>query len=343
MLRYRPYVLATVAVAVLLVPARAGEDCIKYLPADTEVVSTLNLRQILESDLGRSQKDKVELLKGLLNNAIQNNDVADKYLKSLGFDLFRDFNSITVAAAASADPEKILVILDGKFNPEKFQKTAEEAAKEYGDILKIVKVGNHTVWEVNDPNQDKTVYVSLANKSTLLATIGKTTMTNALAQAAGTKEPGLKKEVRKLIEATTAKQSFSFAGTGPGLAKLAEFLAEHAKEPQVQLLVPLAVPFLKTLAGVNASITVTKEIEFQVGIDAREKKAAEDLSSKISGAILMVRGMTAQKAKDEPRAQLGLEVLKTLRTSVEGTIVNVRGRISEAVLEKAVKQAGPGQ
>jgi len=337
MVRNRPVLLAALGLAAMLSadPARAQESH-KYLPSDAEMIVAVNLRQMLESELVASQKDKVAQVKGLLDLAVQNNEVAKKYLESLGFDLFRDFHSITVASAASIDPEKFLGIIEGKFNPEKFHKTAEGAAREHGDILKIVQMGEHKVWEVNAPGQHKVLYMALVNTSTLLVAHGKGVLKDALAA----KEPELKKEVRELLKTTSPKQSFSFVATGKALSNLAEKVAEHNQDPKAKQAIDMAAPVLKMIAGLSAAVTVGKNIEFQVGVGTQDKNAADVLSQQANGLIALGRGLVAQKAKEDPKSETALEVMKTLQASVEGTTVIIRGQIAAAVLEKAMKQGG---
>src|SRR5438132_9933177 len=106
----------------------------KYLPNDSEMVFTVNLRQILDSDLFKTNKDAVAQGKAALENQAGDNPVM-KYLKNAGFDIFRDLQSITVANNGGKDPTAI--IIEGAFNPAKFKATAEQAAKENPATLKI--------------------------------------------------------------------------------------------------------------------------------------------------------------------------------------------------------------
>jgi len=322
------------AVAFSAAPARAQESH-KYLPSDTELLASFNFRQLLGSELAVSQKDKVEQMKGLLDSIIQGNEEAKQYLEALGFDLFRDFNSVTVAVAASIAPETGLVIVEGKFNPEKFHKTAEQVAGEHGDILKIVRVGEHKVWEVSAPGQDKTLYMSLVNKSTLLAALSKSVLRAALEQ----KEPDLKKEVRELLKTTSTKQSLSFVATGKALSNAAEKAAEHSNDPKGKQVLEMAGPVLKMISGFSAALTVGKNVDFQIGVGTQDKKTADTLAQQASGLIALGRGLVAQKAKEDPQSATALEIMKTMEASVEGTTVIIRGQIAAAVLEKAMKNS----
>jgi hypothetical protein len=342
MSRYRPLWLAALGLATACAaPARAQESH-RYLPDDTEQVATLNFRQILESELLKSHKEQLAQMKGLVELAVQNNEIAKKYLEALGFDFFRDFKSATVAAPATVDPEDFngLIILEGNFNPEKFQKTAEEAAKEYGHILKAIRIGEHRVWAVTPPGQDKTAYVALVNRSTLLAGGRKRIMEQVLERSPGT-APDLKKEVKELLKTTSPTQSFSYVTTGPALSNLVQKAVDQNPDPKGKIIVQMAAPVLQAIAALGIGVTVRKDIDFQIGIGTKDKKAADDLSKQLSGFILLGRGMVAKKAKEDPKVETALEVMKTLRTTVEGTTVLVRGQLSAAVLEKALKNAGP--
>ena len=54
-------------------------------------------------------------------------------------------------------------------------------------------------------------------------------------------------------------------------------------------------------------------------------------------ALLSVRGMAANKAKDDPNFQPLVDITKTLRITSEGSNVLFRGDISLENLEKLIK------
>src|SRR5262249_44076162 len=115
--------LAAISTATALEP--------KYLPNDTELVFTVNLRQILDSELFKANKDPV---KAAIENQAGDNLVL-KYLKSAGFDVFRDLQSVTITNNGGKEPTAI--IIEGTFDAGKFTATAEQAAKENPGTLKI--------------------------------------------------------------------------------------------------------------------------------------------------------------------------------------------------------------
>ena len=74
-----------------------------HLPNDTpvpEIIASLNVRQLLASELAASHKEFVDQYKTMVSLAIQGNEEAKSYLDALSFDLFRDIHHVTVASGA---------------------------------------------------------------------------------------------------------------------------------------------------------------------------------------------------------------------------------------------------
>ena len=67
----------------------------KLLPNDTEMIVTLNLKQILNSEIAKANKTLLDIAKGKIEEMLDDKGFG-KYLKKADFDLFRDLSSITV-------------------------------------------------------------------------------------------------------------------------------------------------------------------------------------------------------------------------------------------------------
>src|SRR5712691_1150820 len=130
-LRSLTLLLATALVVALAVPVRAA-DVDRYLPSDTEAVQTFNLRRLLDSSLVK--KHGLDKLQELLKD----NEDVQKVLSDLGLDPLKDVDSI-ISANSGADADKGIFIVHGRFNVEKFHAKADEATKNHGDIVKLVK------------------------------------------------------------------------------------------------------------------------------------------------------------------------------------------------------------
>src|SRR5204863_5333163 len=112
--------------------------------------------------------------------ALNEQDEVKKVLTELGFDPFKDLESITFALSSGSDTDKNLTIVHGKFDVAKFTAKGEEVAKDMKDVVKITKVpgpgaesGKINLYEVNVPGQSQTLFVAIVDKNTMLASAGK--------------------------------------------------------------------------------------------------------------------------------------------------------------------------
>src|SRR5271155_5233975 len=99
------------AVVALLAPLgmARGAAVDQYFPGETQVVVTMNVRQILDSALMKKDIGKVR-------DQLKEIEEAQKVLEDLGFDPFKDLDSITLAAVGATDQERVLVVAHGRFN-----------------------------------------------------------------------------------------------------------------------------------------------------------------------------------------------------------------------------------
>src|SRR4051794_22276757 len=108
--------LALVLAVALTSVARSQSAATKYVPSDTEVVFTVNFEQILASEVAQSNKELVQQARSMLESKLQEVG-AQQYLQKAGVDLFRDLRSVTVAGPGTKDPSKVIVLIEGKFDP----------------------------------------------------------------------------------------------------------------------------------------------------------------------------------------------------------------------------------
>src|SRR5438105_4660189 len=101
--------LCGLAAALAAAPARAGEVD-KYLPEDTEVLVSVNVRQIVDSDLFK--KYALEQARAALKDQEDVQDV----LKELGLDPFKDLDRVLVAKPSGGEQDRGLVIAYGRFD-----------------------------------------------------------------------------------------------------------------------------------------------------------------------------------------------------------------------------------
>lgn len=312
-------------------PAVDAAD-LKFYPDDTEVVLTVNIRQILNSELVKSQKATAKKIQASVDEKIP--EEAMKYLKMAGLDPVKDLISITVAAAPSKDPEKALIIVDGDFQPDKLHATLEEVAKNHADAVKISKSGEHKIIEVTTP-EGKQFHLAVASKKVLVASLSRDALKSALARGNGEQESNLKKEIKTLIGTMHSGQSISAVATGKALAKALEG-AKLPNNPAQGL-----APALQGIESVNANITVGKDIQIQLGVSTRDAETANTLAKGVNFGLLLIKGVVAQKAMEEQKLLPVVDVVNTFRATIQGNSVTVRAEVSADNLEKLIKNFSP--
>jgi hypothetical protein len=303
-------------------PARAVDP--KILPGGTELLISVNIKQMLQSDVAQQYKEVVGQAKIALEGQIQNNPGA-KYLEKAGFDLLRDLHSVTIASDGTKDFQTGVLILEGKFDPDKIQTSADEFARDQPEQLKISRIGTTRVFEITPPG-DKRGYAALLNSQTMIVSPSQEAIKDAIGGAA--RKP-MKEGFKALLKTTSSKQSFSFVATGPALAKL----AENAPVPNADA----AAGMLQNLEGISAAITLGKDIQFQVGINAKDEETAKKTVAYGNFGLLTIRTLAAQKAKEDERLQPLVDISKTLRITSEGNNMILRGEVSIETLERLIK------
>lgn len=297
----------------------------KLLPGDTELVLSVNLKQMLNSEVAKQYKDVLDQARGFLEGQIQNNPAA-KYLEKTGFDMLRDLHSVTVASNGTKDVDAMFLVIEGKFNVEKVHAVAEEIAGENAEVLKVSKIGSTKVYEITPPGENKRIYAALINDTTLVVAPTQDALKDSIS---GTPRKAMKANFKSLLKTTSNKQSFSFAATGSALGRL----AADAPIPNGDAFAGM----LQGVDGISLAITIAKDIQFQLGINAADEETAKKTVAAGNFGLLTVRTMAAQKAKENAELQPLVDIAKTLRITSEGNNVLLRGDISLENIEKLIK------
>ena len=261
MMQRRSVWLCAVGVLAAAASARAGEVD-KYLPDDTEMVVSFNVRQILDSDFYKNNVGDAG------REALKNLGDAEQILKDLAFDPFKDLDRVIVAGPAGGGEDRGLVIVHGRFDLDKFRAKAEDAAKGYPDNLKIHKIsdeqgGKFLVYEVTPNEQAAPVFVALADATTLLASPGKDYVVDAMRKVNAKGPPALKdKQMQALLEHVNDKQSVWVAVIGSALT---EGASKEVKD------------VLEKVDAVAGGLTINDEIKIELAATAKDAGDAQKL------------------------------------------------------------------
>jgi hypothetical protein len=301
-------------------PAQAAEID-KYLPDDTGIVGTVNVKQIMESPLVK--KHALDKLKGLLK---EQNEVTT-VLDALGFDPFKDLTSITTAVPTIEMEPKAYMIAHGQFDIAKFEAKAKDVAEKMGDLLKIHKEGNHTVYEVSPPDAPKPLFVGLVDKTTIVGSHEKDFIIDSFARAAGQKKSALKKEVQDLIEKVDGKQSLWFVVPGEVLAK-AQFPGKEEEETKKHI---------ERIESVTLSFNIGKDVKLSLSIAAKNADSAKEMAEDVKKGLDMAKGFLPVIVQQEKRLAPLVDIVGAIKVETEGKSVTISSEVSEELIEKGIK------
>jgi hypothetical protein len=333
-----------VAVLAFSTNARAAAgDLEKLLPNDTEAVIVFNVQQLLGAPL-LTKAGAVDTIK----EALKSNENAKKITEELGIDPLKDIESL-VSTQSSADPEKGLMILNGKFDVAKFRAKAEAIAKDNKDRLTIHKVklddAEYSVYEVNkldeliqlppqvemvagDVKSIKKAFVGI-DKSAIVMSPDKEYVAEALAKAAGKKKTEIKsKEMQAILAKVDPKQTISLAVLAGSLAKGKLGEGKDAKA------------FLAKLNNITGGITVADGINTKIVLAAKSDGDASAINKQIEEGLDTARGLvgvlTAQDTKLAPLADL----VKGVKSTASEKTVAIASDISGDAIRELVKVLG---
>ena len=322
MLRHSVW-LCALSLVTAAASARAG-DVDPYLPDDTEMVVSVNVRQIVESDLFK------KYVESAAREALKNQDAVQDALKDLGLDPFTDIDRIIAARPSGVDQDRGLLIAHGRFDLDKFKDKAEQAAKDHPDQVKVLKIpdgagGKFVVYEVTPNEQSPPVFVSLPAKSTLLASPGKDYVVDALKRDAAKEKPQLKNaDMQALLERMNDKQGLSVAMVGSALR---EGASQEIKD------------LFEKVDAVGGGVSVGDEIKIEVAVTARSTEDAADLKESIAGGLKQAKLLVAALAlADNPQIGALLDVVNSLKVTVKDKTVLLKGAVSSDVLEDAFQK-----
>jgi len=302
--------------------ARAAEPD-KLLPADADTVYYVNVKQLVESDVVK--KYALEQIK----QALAGQD-AKKLLEELGLDPLKDIDKVWAGSSGKDQSDmKGLVIVHGKFDPDKLFKAAEAATKKDGDKFSMIKDGATTMFKYQ-PDQGNPVYGTVVDDTTVVAGTDKKIVATALKQAEDKKKAPISAELTALTKKMDEKASVFVVSNVKGKFDTVKFPA--------QLPIDLsglekALPKTETLSLV---IKVTGDINLEVIFGMKDDDAAADMGDGLAKAIDGIKGLIPILAAAEPKAKPLVDVIKTVKTDVKKKDVTITGKVTGDNLGKMI-------
>lgn len=315
LLRRTPLLVLALTVAISA-PVRAADEE-KFLPDDAQAIFTFNIRQFLES----------ELIKKLgLDDALTKNQEAQKTLSELGLNPLKDLERVIVAPTPQDD--QTLLIIQGKFDATKLATKADVYAKEHKDTFKIHKSDGGTIYELKDldnlvplppqaQNQvnlkGKSVFLAVADGTTLVGSGSREAVTTAMAKATGKKKTTLQsKDLGGLLSKMDGKSTMAIA-------------------------VPGSMVGTEKVKHVLGGITVAGDVKIDARVAASDLDAAKEVSEQIKEALQTAQGLVGAFAAQQKALMPVVEILNGIKHEVKDKEVVLTTTIKAQTLEDLFK------
>jgi len=286
---------ATVVLAASLAPAA---DVDPRLPADTEVVVSVNLSQLFNSPLG------AKYLRTVIDEALKQNPQGQEVLTYIGLDPVHDITQMTLAMTSAKNKDG-LVIVRGKFNRAKIGDLAEKVAAEQKDKLAIRKDGAATVYEIAG---EQKMFATFPDDSTLLLSKDRARFSSP----AGKPKP----EISSLIAKADGKQAIWFVASPDATGEIKN---------------------LESVDGIIGVIKVESSVRLELALNCKTAQSAVATSTYVNELLGLAKSLIPQAVKDKPELSPLLEVINSIRASAREKLAVVTAEVSAEQIEKAIK------
>lgn len=323
MMRFTRFGLAAAfAITLATSNVRAAEPD-KLLPADADTVFYVNVKQVVESEVVK--KYALEQIK----QALAGED-AKKLLEEMGLDPLKDIETLWAGTSGKdRDDMKGLIIIHGKFEPEKLFKAAEIQTKKEGDKFSMVKDGTATLFKYQ-PDQGNPIYGTVFDEKTVLAGTDKKIVADALKQAEEKKPMPLGKELTAALKKMDEKSSIFVVSVVKGKFKNVKLPAEIPFDLSG---LEKALPFTNTMSLV---VRLSADIGLEVAFGMQDEDSAADMGDAVAELIKGVQGLAPLAAAADPRFKPLPDVVKTLKSDVKNQAVTLTGKLTGDNLGKMI-------
>lgn len=328
----RNALLGFTAVFLLALATRAA-DVDKYLPDDSQYVVSINLRQIIDSQLFKrfAAKPAEEQLK--------NNRPVMNLLHMLGLNPLTDLAQITIAGPepknlgaipTSAQAEDLhrdlLVVVHGDFNPMVLEQAARGFAENNPEKLKIEKNSGTPTYAFTEESKP-TTYVALLGKHVVVISGARERVLDAVAKHNGTRQTKVRPELRDLVRQINAKQSVWGAA-----------LASDRLKAQLKGGKPQAGMF-QQIDAISGGLTISSVFELSVDAHMADAEAAKQLANTLGFAVPIAAGVVSNQPQAKDFAPLIRQIARALHFTSDKNVVSMRLKIDKELIDKIADAA----
>lgn len=323
MRRSSRFAVFALTAALVTAPAVRAADVDPLLPAETEQVVYINVKQLLDSDLFNTfaKKQLEEMLK---QGEVQ------QLLGKIGLDPLKDISSVTLGGWGS-DPSdmKLVGVVRGSFDGAKLLKTAEEVAKAAGDKMSIVEEGDFKLVKVIGDG-DKPFFASVADGKTLVVGTDKKVVAGSLTAHKKGAKPALSKDLTALMLKQDAKASLYLCGTTGGKLDALPNIPDLGQVKGADLKKQLG-----SVNDISVTLRVGKDVTLDMTAGMKDETAAAGFGGNLEQLLPLAKAALPFAAAQQPQLKpLADDVAGSLKTKVAKSDVTVSLKLSGTAIGK---------
>lgn len=293
----------------------------KLLPPDSDTVIYINFKQLLGSDI--IKKYALEQIKQALDG-----QEAKQLLQDMGLNPLEDIEKVWIGTSGKdRDDMKGLIVVHGKFDPEKLFKAAEAASKKDADTFSMVKDGDVIMFKYQS-EEGNPVYGTVVDEKTIVAGSDKNVITKALKQSREEKPAPLNPQLKALLKPMDEKWTI--------------FAVSIVKGKFNDVNIPGELPvdlsgFTKALPNADTLSLVVKiaaNIDLEVTFGMKDEDAATEMADGLAKMLDNIKQLVPLLIAVEPQAKPLAEVVKTLTTDTKEKNVTLKGQLTGENLGK---------
>jgi RNA polymerase sigma factor (sigma-70 family) len=321
----------------LALPARAA-DLDKLLPDDSNFVLSVNVKQILQSPLFTkdSQKQIEELLK---------TEAAQAVLKDTAFDPVKDVGRVVLAMGPTSLPEEgrrddgqtanpfgPVILIQGRFDPDKIRVRIDQAVKDFPDMLKIHSIGKANVVEIAVAGNR--YFAVVVDRNIVALAPRREQIEDLLAKAAGERETEFENaELPKLLKALDPKLAIGAVGTSD-MVIAPDYSFKPVKYKR------LRDSGIKTL---SSGATAGDKFRAKVTLTTKNTDSAQKLRSTLEEGLgkieaeIKAEGELLTREKEKELIATMLDALKSVTLAVKDRTVTLEGHAGADAMQAMIK------
>jgi hypothetical protein len=302
-------------------PVRAV-DIEKLLPKETDMVISVNVRQMLDSPVVKTHA--LDLIK----TALKHNKELQEVIQEFGIDLLADVNRVTLGAGVEdiTNP-KGMAILEGRFDLRKIGNAMDNLVQKAPKQYSRDKVDGKTVYKIAPPDQTPPFYVATIDATLMVSSTSKEFLGAAFDAVNGTRAPEIKKEVSALLAKADSKASLFMVAYLKGRLDSVPLVADPKMKKVVEQVQSLAI-----------EVKAETDINFEVAIESTTAEDAGKLKELVSGGLEFGKIMIKNATAGQPSLQPLVGLVGSMAVSQREKSVVVKGKLTGDGLEQMLKK-----